>query len=511
MADVIVRRTTLNFTDLTGARTGCSTLGSNKFWKGEVVDHQNGTGSFICRWGPTGESGSDKGSKLNIGLKTAISLFEKKRSEKIKKGYTELETRGLEEEKAKAKVAGVKVEAPTVTPTPAVTVTRTFHPKVSSLLGTIYGSTARTVMSGLSAQAGATDENPIGNLSDKQLDIGGGVLDEIQDLLQKHGVTGSTTLPLGRDGMPMAQIIRLTNEYMSNVPRSISREQRGKANLHRLVISSEERLEEQRKFLQLLRDAHVSSDVFKQAATATTPNSKEVVWYDGLGCTIEALEKTSADFKFAEDVFNTAQSKKNTNWWRNGRSRLQIVNIFRFERNGVDKAFERYAAEVTAKPGATGRIFAWHGTRTPNLLGISKSGLLMPENLPRGVHISGKAFGRGIYHAPAWNATKTAKIGRYETDGTNGALKSMNYTGVSGAYYGGNDGGNAFMYLQELALGLPDVRHSACWDQKRPTGWPQNDWTYANAGGCASLAHDEVVTYSQDAQRFRYLVEVKVS
>jgi len=512
MADQIIRRVTLNFTDLTGAKTGCTQLGSNKFWKGEVVDHGNGMGSFLCKWGPTGEPGSDKGSKPNISLSSAIKTFEKKRKEKIAKGYTELETRNEDEEKAKAQAAGVKIDAPKATAKQAAPVvasaSRAFHPKVASLLSTIYGSTARTVVQGLSAQAGASDSNPIGNLSDAQLDKGGAILDDIAALLQQHGLTGSQTLPLGRDGMPMGRIIDLTNDYMSNVPRAIGREERGRANLHRLVISSEERLEEQRKFLQLLRDAHVAADVFKQAAVQTSTGGKEAVWYDGLNCTIDILDPTSADYKFVAEVFNTAQSKQNANWWRGGRCCLRIVNVFKFERNGVDKGFERYAAEVTAKPGATGRIYAWHGTRTPNLMGISKSGLLMPENLPRGVHISGKAFGRGIYHAPVSYRHKT--IGGVPTDGTNGALKSMNYTGVGGAYYGGNDTGNAFMYLQEVALGTCEVRRTPCWDQRRPAGWPNNDFTFAAASGCSSLTHDEIVTYSEDAQVFRYLCEIAV-
>lgn len=33
---------------------------------------------------------------------------------------------------------------------------------------------------------------------------------------------------------------------------------------------------------------------------------------------------------------------------------------------------------------------------------------------------------------------------------------------------------------------------------------------YANAGGCHSLTHDEVVTFDENAQTFRYLVEVAV-
>lgn len=511
----IIHQVTLNFTDLTGAKTGCTTLGSNKFWKGWVVDHGNGTGDFCCRWGSTGTTGSTTGSKHGISLSKAISTFESKRASKVKKGYTELEVRSTDEEVAKQKAAGLvplKAAAQAPVADPAA---RVFHPKVENLLATLYGSTARTVVRGLSAQAGATDENPIGNLSDGQLDKGGDILDRIEALIKaefghESPSNASLTLPLASGRMPSTEIINLTNEFMSNVPRAIAREQRGRANLHKLVISSYERLTEQRKFLQLLRDAHVSKAIFQQAAAQTSVGSKAAVWYDGLACDIEALAPTDKDYKWVKEVFDTAQSRQNANWWRGGRSRVRIVNIFRFTRMGTEAGFEKYAQEVTAKRGATGRIYGWHGTRTANLLGIGKSGLLMPENLPRGVHISGKAFGRGIYHAPAWNATKTDKIGRHATDGTNGALKSMNYTGHSAAYYGGGGNDNVFMFLQEIALGCPEVRHSACWDQHRPKGFPQNDWIYANAGGCATLAHDEIVTFSENAQIFRYLIEVAV-
>ncbi len=519
MADKIIRQCTLQNTDLTGKVSGCTTLGSNKFWKGWVVDHGDGTGDFCCQWGSTGTTGKTTGSKHNVPLATAIKTYETKRKQKLskKKGYTELEVRTDAEEASKQQAAGVTpAKAPKARKTVKAVVSRTFHPDVSRLLGTIYGSTANTVRRGLSAQAGSTDENPIGNLSDSQLNVGGGILDEIEAELKatfghEDASNKTQTLPLGRDNMPSGRIIELTNEFMSNVPRSIAREDRGRRNLHRLVVSSYERLEEQRKFLQLLRDAHVSKAVFAQAAQQTTTGNKEVVWYDGLRCDIETLSPSDPGYKFVAEVFNTAQSRHNANWWRGGRCTLRLVRVYKFSRQGTEAAFKAYRDQMTAKRGATGQVFAWHGTRTPNLMGISKSGLLMPENLPRGVHISGKAFGRGIYHAPAWNATGTAKVGRHTTDGTNGALKSMNYTGVGGAYYGGNDRGNAFMYLQELALGLPEVRHSACWDQHRPKGFPKNDWIYANAGGCRSLTHDEIVTFDENAQMFRYLIEVAAS
>lgn len=510
MSATIIRQTTLQFTDLLGSKTGCTSKGSNKFWKGSVVDHGNGTGDFKCLWGSTGTAGKTTGSKLGIPLSKAISTFESKRKSKIRKGYTELETRSDAEEVAKQKAAGV-VAAPVAAPVAG----RKFDPRVETLLATIYNETSKTVRAGLSSQAGATASNPIGNLSDSQLDKGGRILDQIEGLLEREFGQESTsnaslTLPLGTGRMPRLDIINLTNDFMSNVPRAIAREQRGRANIHRLVISSYERLTEQRKFLQLLRDAHVSKAIFKQAAAQTSASRKAAVWYDGLNCDIEALDSTHADFKWVKEVFDNQQSKRNSNWWSGGRARCKVVRVFRFTRTGTEAGFEKYAQEVTAKQGATGRIFGWHGTRTANLLGIGKSGLLMPENLPSGVHISGKAFGRGIYHAPAWNATKTAKVGRHATDGTNGALKSMNYTGHRSAYYGGSGTGNVFMFLQEIALGTPEVRHSACWDQKRPNGFPQNDWIYANAGGCSTLTHDEIVTFDENAQIFRYLVEIGV-
>lgn len=512
----IVESVTLNFTDLTGAKTGCTTLGSNKFWKGWVEDLGGGLANFECRWGPTGEAGSDKGSTRGIPLSTATAQLRKKVAEKEKKGYTRLDTRTDAEEVAKAAAKGVNLTNAPVAPAVVASVGQAFHPDVSRLLATIYGSTSTVVRAGLSAQAGATAENPIGNLSDRQLDLGGSILDEIANLLQRQFGHESAdnrekTVPLRSDGVPSPEIIDLTNRFMSNVPREIGREQRGRDNLHRLVISSYARLEEQRKFLQLLRDAHISKGVFAAAAQATTTGGKEQVWYDGLGCEIEVCAPSSADFRRVVEIFNTAQSKKNSNWWRGSQPAVRVARVFKFTRNGSSARFDAYANRVVTKPGAVGKIMAWHGTRTENLLGISKSGLLMPENLPRGVHISGKAFGMGVYHAPAWNATGHKTVGGMPTDGTNGAFKSLNYTSLAGAYYGsGNSSRNAFMYLQEVALGAPDVRTVACWDKHRPDGWPNKDFIFAcgskNQGG---FVHDELVTFDQDAQVFRYLIEVE--
>lgn len=516
MAEQILEREALQFTDLTGEKTGCKKKGSNKFWIGMVVKRDDGLCDYRCQWGTTGTEGSTNGSKFGLSEEKARKTLASKLKSKIKKGYTSLGTRSKDEETAKAAAKGVDLNGKGKKK-PVVVKARAFQPEVERLMSIIYNSNSATVRSGLSDTAGATEDNPIGNLSDSQLDIGGGILDEISTFLEREfgreeSSNRSSTVPLLSSGLPAKKIIDLTNRYLSNVPRAIPSAHRGMANIHRIVVSSYERLEEQRKFLQLLRDAHLSQATFQVAASQGSQGSKVAVWYDGLGCEVEHLARGDADYKWVLNVFDTKQSKKNSNWWRGGKSRLRVKNVWRFTRNGSSDRFDTFAKKIEKKPGALGRIFGWHGTRTENLLGIGKSGLLMPENLPRGVHISGKAFGAGIYHAPAWNATKTDMVGRYPTDGTNGALKSMNYTSARGAHYGSSNTANgAFMFLQEIAVGVPQVCLSACWNQKRPKQYPEQDWMYANAKRGDYLAHDEIVTFDEDAQVFRYMVEIETN
>jgi hypothetical protein len=182
--------------------------------------------------------------------------------------------------------------------------------------------------------------------------------------------------------------------------------------------------------------------------------------------------------------------------------------VWKLERNGTKSGFDAYANEVTRKKGATGVVPGWHGTRTENLMGISRSGLLMPENLPKGVHITGKAFGQGIYHAPRWPDSGQPRKENGQTYARyNGALKSMNYTSIGGAHWNaGASGTTGFLFLEELALGVPEVHLSACWDKHRPE--KGHDYIYAKAFGNDQLAHDEVVTFDERAQRMTHLLEI---
>ena len=482
----IIEEITLNWTDLTGARTGATSLGSNKFYKAKLSELSPGSFEVVFNYGRVGTDGQTQ--RLTFGnLDAARRKMMSKVNSKIAKGYTRLQMRTQEDELAKAKAKGVKVETKKKAKKKS---TREFHPQVAALLRVIYNEAGKAVKKGLSASAGATDDAPLGNLQDSQLDKGADILEEIEDLLEKKKPQKKT-------------LINLTNAYLSNIPRNIDHARRGgKLDLSLILIDNRERIEEQRKFLTLLRDAYLQREVFAEAAVADDPVE---VWYDGLACELEFLEPKSAEFKQVSALFDNGQSPKNSNFF----NKLKVARAWRLERHGKKPLMDTYAKKIAHAKGATGLVPGWHGTRTENLMGISKGGLLMPENLPKGVHITGKAFGRGIYHAPCWpDAGKPRKA----DDGKsykrfNGALKSMNYTSISGAYWSrANTGKAGFMFLEEMALGKPEIHLTACWDRKRPAkGF---DYIYAQAFGNPQLSHDEVVTFHEHASRLTHLLEI---
>jgi len=141
------------------------------------------------------------------------------------------------------------------------------------------------------------------------------------------------------------------------------------------------------------------------------------------------------------------------------RQKLKVKNMYLVERPAQDAQFEAAAATVAKRRkgkcgegarlqpsdrpdlGAFGDVAAQanvflgiHGTRAVNVHPIMKSNLRLPRQL-KGVHITGAAFGHGIYFATDWK-------------------KSYGYTGHGRAYYGGGGGiaGRGFFMFLNLSL-----------------------------------------------------------
>lgn len=470
----LVDEVTLNWTDLTGKKTGATTLGSNKFYRAQLFDD----GKVVFTYGRVGQSGQIQTVKCKT-LDDAKRQLASKIAAKLAKGYTKVDLRaaapGKPAKPARKRGGPARKHA--------------YHPDVEQLLSLVYTSTGTAVAAGLSASAGATAEAPLGNLSDAQLDKGADILEDIERLLANK--------PKKRD------LVDRTNDFLSNIPRDIDHARKGgKLDLDRILINSSQRLAEQRSFITLLRDALVAKDVFAAAAEVTDPHE---VWYDGLACDITYLEPKSAERKAIKALFDSGQSPINSNFF----GKLELARVWTVEQRGRKPAFDRYARSVTKAAGATGVTFGWHGTRTPNLMGICKQGLVTPKNLPKGVHVTGRAFGLGIYHTPRWpDAGKSIKdeAGKKFTR-YNGALKSLNYSSLRGAFYHkDNTADVGYMFLEELALGVPELALKACFDKPAPKNGC--DYIYARAHGHASLSNDEVVTFDENASRRVAIVEV---
>jgi hypothetical protein len=129
-----------------------------------------------------------------------------------------------------------------------------------------------------------------------------------------------------------------------------------------------------------------------------------------------------------------------------------------------------------------------HGTRAVNVQPILASNLRLPKSL-KGVHVTGSAFGHGIYFATDYK-------------------KSHGYTG--GGYYGG--GGTIarrgfFMFLCDLALGKPYMAKTTMWNAVDcPKG---HDSIFAEQSR-TSVANDEHVIFDPHQQYIRYIIEGKM-
>ena len=239
----LLEEVTLNWTDLTGKKTGATALGSNKFYRAQLFDDF----TVIFTFGRVGQDGQTQEVK-GKDLDDARKQLTKKIESKIAKGYTKVELRGDAAEKKKSAAAAAPAKSKAGPARKGA-----FHPEVEELLALIYTSTGKAVAAGLSASAGATADAPLGNLADAQLDKGADILEEVEKLLARK--------PKKDD------LVELTNQFLSNIPRDIDHARKGKKlDLDLILINTKERIAEQRSFITLLRDALLQKEVFAAAA-----------------------------------------------------------------------------------------------------------------------------------------------------------------------------------------------------------------------------------------------------
>jgi len=160
----------------------------------------------------------------------------------------------------------------------------------------------------------------------------------------------------------------------------------------------------------------------------------------------------------------------------------------RHERAGLQPSKRIDISDISDWYGDANICIGIHGTRAVNVQPILSSNLRLPKSL-KGVHITGAAFGHGIYFA---------------TD----IKKSHGYTGDG--YYGG--GGSIksrgfFMFLCDLTVGKAHMATSTMWNQ---VDCPRGADSIFAKRGKTSVQNDEHVIFDPNQQFIRYVIEAKL-
>jgi hypothetical protein len=227
-----------------------------------------------------------------------------------------------------------------------------------------------------------------------------------------------------------------------------------------------------------------------------------------LGRVVSWLDPRSDQGRWVEDTFRGMTNNRHGHL----RGSLKVLNMFAVEDDAKRKGFVGRAMTIAQarararheraglQPGkridvsdisdiyADANVcVALHGTRAVNVQPILASNLRMPKAL-KGVHITGSAFGHGIYFATDWK-------------------KSHGYTG--GGIYGGGGGiarRGFFIFMCDLTLGKPYMATTTMWDTINcPRG---HDSVFAQQRR-TSVANDEHVIFDPNQQFIRYIVEAR--
>jgi len=397
---------------------------------------------------------------------------------------------GIKDDSGVAKPA--KTQTPTKTPKKkAAKPARTFQPQVIALAQALVGGT-QTYTRALSQASGITPN--MASINQVRNDL-------IPAALARISVAGNDVQSQLRD----SDLVAISKMAFALVPRYIPR----------TGLAPEDAILNAGNIMALQQDldafeAALGQEDFSVADTS----SKPAVDPDAiLNARMSWLDPRSDIGAFVGNTFRAMTRNRHGDL---GGRKLVIKNMFSVERPDRDARFEAAVQRIAkARRGqdlgnvkaelqppkrndlgrmgdfaAGSNIFIGiHGTRGVNVAPILQTHFRMPKSL-KGVHITGAAFGHGIYFADDWK-------------------KSHGYTGHSSRW--GNSGGSIqgrgfFMFLCDVIGGKFHYPTSA-WGintDKCPGG---GDTVYAHPSRIRSLQNNEYITFNADHCRIRYVVE----
>ena len=399
------------------------TNNNNKFWCIELYDN----GDCRTRWGRVGENGQIKDFP---GAGT--TFYAQKCREKEGKGYKPLRTLdGGAAPKSNRDLEAVAAQQ-----------IETNCPEVTQLIARLSQANAHNILNSTTLHydtSSGSFSTPLGIVTQA-------AIEDARTLLTRIGEFVHASCYDDR------QFMQAAADYLMLVPQDIGR---SKPDLHRLYPDLEA-VQAQNGILDAL-------EASLQNVLADPKNERPVEKLFSV-----KLHRVEA----GREIDRIRRKYKATAQTMHACAHLDVKAVY-----AVEIASMRETFETQGRP--LGNVWElWHGTKVANLLSILRSGLRVTP--PRSAHITGKAFGNGIYFSDQ-------------------STKSLNYA------YGAWDGrisDNCFMFLCDVAMGQYYVPKAAF----EPLPKPKHDSTFAQAGR-SGVINNEMIVYRNQQVDIKLLVE----
>jgi len=457
-----------NFFDLSGENA--HTFGtSNKQYHIEMHIGKNGKCQIFTMFGPTGGTQTKNWRYFDseVAARKELASMKKKR---VKKNYKEIKVaiRAYGTEEAKKITQAVEFNNSDIKPS------SNLHKETQRLMRVLFGATEHFVVTTLRC--------PLGQLTNEQVDEGYKRLNEAKKLIS--------------NGSPNAKRIEtLTNEFYAIIPHNLGAGARGK--MMNLLLDTPQKIAQKEYDLETLLDA-------KSVGAALEKGSTVDDQYNELNTDFDFIDHNDPLFQWVNRiVLDTRAHNHNT------LGKITVLNAWKYNRHGERNVFEKRMKEIAKEckkpftpkvlrnavenrldiPDGQGGLYKkanvlplFHGTRTQNIAGITKKGLLIR---PSGVILEGSCYGSGVYYA-------------------NNSSKTINYSSVRGAYYTHGKDDRGYIFIVDCVLGDTYVPTTAANYTKGNISPNHSVWA---KGGYSGVINDEYVLLDINQHNIRYLVE----
>lgn len=309
---------------------------NNKFYKATLFKG----GKVDTNWGRVGASGQSKSYTFDDD--EAEKFFNKKLSEKERKGYKEIEVLDEGETQVQNDLEDVALQQ------------INFDKKnddIKAFILRLVENNIHQITSGynitVNKKTGAI-ETPLGILSQATIDEGKTALDTLQREIHRK-----------------KNIIRLNEQYYSRIPKIYR-------HIEDVLIDNHNKIKEAKEYCEQL----------EQTLNFYTP--KKSVVGQVFDLEIDTLNKGHT-FSKIENYFRGTKNRHHGQLCS-----YHINHIYEIDIKNVSDSYN--------KCKISNEKLLWHGTKVANMLSILKSGLVLPDNLAT-IETTGTMFGTGLYFA----------------------------------------------------------------------------------------------------------------